>query len=90
MSKNKTDEELLLEQFEEMLGLNIEEDFGYFSIPNTRFDTDSDDDLGDKKDLPPPLPDEVKCEHKEKEVRTLIFSQYYICKKCGKDLGDKK
>lgn len=91
----ESEEEKLLKKFEEILNGDDCDDFGFF-IPDNQISPSEKIKYPDSKDLkypdePPPIPDEVKCNHKNKKKVVISANlKFYICEDCKEDLGDAK
>ena len=95
MSNKSMDE--LIEEFQKMLDetfedSDFEDDFGNYHPPASGIAFDPID-LENESETPPPIPKNTKnsmeqrCDHKEIEKKFLFTGHYFVCKKCGKDLG---
>lgn len=93
MSRNLSDEEELLKEFERMLGSKIDEDedFGHYYPPSWV----NHPKVPTKKDLeypevePPPIPKKAKCKHENKKKVIISANlKYWFCPDCKADLGD--
>jgi len=104
MSRDLTDEEKLLKEFEEMLGSldqagdhdDEEDDFGFYFPPHfVNYPTDKDLEYPEEKkkekeekDEPPPIPKEAKCKHPKKYINKSMSVYFWVCPDCKADLGD--
>lgn len=81
---NSLSEKELLEEFEKILNENDDDDdFGFFcpAMP-------PDKDLEYPDEEPPPVPKEVKCDHKDRYINEAGGKKFYVCPDCKADLGD--